>query len=591
MPESSHNASRKLWASRKDTMHRVLRYVSGYRLELIASLVFAAISVVSQLVIPILTGDAINQIVGAGKVNFDGILPIIGKIALMIAAGAAAQWLMNICNNRITYGVVRDIREEAFSHLQSLPLSYLDSHPSGDIVSRIIADADQFSDGLLMGFTRLFTGVLTIIGTLIFMFSISVPITIVVIVLTPISLFVAAFIARHTFSMFHQQSATRGEQTALIDEMIANQKVVQAFRQEKEVQERFDEVNDRLEKCSMRATFFSSLTNPSTRFVNSLVYAAVAVVGGFSAIAGRINVGQLYSFLSYANQYTKPFNDISGVLTELENAIACAQRLLNLIDEKAQMPDADNAVVLSCVQGQVSLKDVCFSYVPDRKLIQHLNLEVHPGERVAIVGPTGCGKTTIINLLMRFYDPDTGSISVDGHDIRQVTRTSLRLSYGMVLQDTWLSSGTVRENLLMAKPDATEDEMVRAAQLAHADSFIRRLPKGYDTELGEDGGRLSQGQKQLLCIARAMLSLPPMLILDEATSSIDTRTEMKIQDSFAQMMKGCTSFVVAHRLSTIRNADLILVMRDGQVIEQGTHAQLLALGGFYSELYNSQWKI
>jgi len=591
MPESSHNASRKLWASRKDTMHRVLRYVSGYRLELIASLVFAAISVVSQLVIPILTGDAINQIVGAGKVNFDGILPIIGKIALMIAAGAAAQWLMNICNNRITYGVVRDIREEAFSHLQSLPLSYLDSHPSGDIVSRIIADADQFSDGLLMGFTRLFTGVLTIIGTLIFMFSISVPITIVVIVLTPISLFVAAFIARHTFSMFHQQSATRGEQTALIDEMIANQKVVQAFRQEKEVQERFDEVNDRLEKCSMRATFFSSLTNPSTRFVNSLVYAAVAVVGGFSAIAGRINVGQLYSFLSYANQYTKPFNDISGVLTELENAIACAQRLLNLIDEKAQMPDADNAVVLSCVQGQVSLKDVCFSYVPDRKLIQHLNLEVHPGERVAIVGPTGCGKTTIINLLMRFYDPDTGSISVDGHDIRQVTRTSLRLSYGMVLQDTWLSSGTVRENLLMAKPDATEDEMVRAAQLAHADSFIRRLPKGYDTELGEDGGRLSQGQKQLLCIARAMLSLPPMLILDEATSSIDTRTEMKIQDSFAQMMKGRTSFVVAHRLSTIRNADLILVMRDGQVIEQGTHAQLLALGGFYSELYNSQWKI
>ena len=591
MLESSHNASRKLRASRKDTMRRVLRYVSGYRLELIASLVFAAISVVSQLVIPILTGDAINQIVGAGKVNFDGILPIIGKIALMIAAGAAAQWLMNICNNRITYGVVRDIREEAFSHLQSLPLSYLDSHPSGDIVSRIIADADQFSDGLLMGFTRLFTGVLTIIGTLIFMFSISVPITIVVIVLTPISLFVAAFIARHTFSMFHQQSATRGEQTALIDEMIANQKVVQAFRQEKEVQERFDEVNDRLEKCSMRATFFSSLTNPSTRFVNSLVYAAVAVVGGFSAIAGRINVGQLYSFLSYANQYTKPFNDISGVLTELENAIACAQRLLNLIDEKAQMPDADNAVVLSCVQGQVSLKDVCFSYVPDRKLIQHLNLEVHPGERVAIVGPTGCGKTTIINLLMRFYDPDTGTISVDGHDIRQVTRTSLRLSYGMVLQDTWLSSGTVRENLLMAKPDATEDEMVRAAQLAHADSFIRRLPKGYDTELGEDGGRLSQGQKQLLCIARAMLSLPPMLILDEATSSIDTRTEMKIQDSFAQMMKGCTSFVVAHRLSTIRNADLILVMRDGQVIEQGTHAQLLALGGFYSELYNSQWKI
>ena len=591
MLESSHNASRKLRASRKDTMRRVLRYVSGYRLELIASLVFAAISVVSQLVIPILTGDAINQIVGAGKVNFDGILPIIGKIALMIAAGAAAQWLMNICNNRITYGVVRDIREEAFSHLQSLPLSYLDSHPSGDIVSRIIADADQFSDGLLMGFTRLFTGVLTIIGTLIFMFSISVPITIVVIVLTPISLFVAAFIARHTFSMFHQQSATRGEQTALIDEMIANQKVVQAFRQEKEVQERFDEVNDRLEKCSMRATFFSSLTNPSTRFVNSLVYAAVAVVGGFSAIAGRINVGQLYSFLSYANQYTKPFNDISGVLTELENAIACAQRLLNLIDEKAQMPDADNAVVLSCVQGQVSLKDVCFSYVPDRKLIQHLNLEVHPGERVAIVGPTGCGKTTIINLLMRFYDPDTGTISVDGHDIRQVTRTSLRLSYGMVLQDTWLSSGTVRENLLMAKPDATEDEMVRAAQLAHADSFIRRLPKGYDTELGEDGGRLSQGQKQLLCIARAMLSLPPMLILDEATSSIDTRTEMKIQDSFAQMMKGRTSFVVAHRLSTIRNADLILVMRDGQVIEQGTHAQLLALGGFYSELYNSQWKI
>lgn len=585
------SSSGKLRNFQLDTLRRVLAYVSGYRWELAATLALAAVSVISQLYIPILTGNAINLIVGAGKVDFGGIAPILLRIAVLVAAGAAAQWVMNICSNRIAYGVVRDIREDAFSHLQQLPLSYLDSHPSGDIVSRIIADADQFSDGLLMGFTRLFSGVITIAGTLAFMFAISAPIAIVVVVLTPVSLFAAGFIAKHTYSMFRLQSDTRGEQTALIDEMIGNQKTVQAFRQEKEVQERFDEVNGRLEKCSMRATFFSSLTNPCTRFVNSLVYAAVAVVGGLSAIAGGISVGQLYSFLSYANQYTKPFNEISGVVAELENALACARRLLDLIDEKPQTPDAENAEVLTEVKGQVGLKDVCFSYVPDRKLIEHLNLSVKPGQHIAIVGPTGCGKTTLINLLMRFYDPDSGTISVEGKDIRGVTRASLRLSYGMVLQDTWLSSGTVRENLLMAKPDASEEEMVRAAVLAHADGFIRRLPEGYDTPLGEGGGRLSQGQKQLLCIARAMLSLPPMLILDEATSSIDTRTEMKIQDSFAAMMKGRTSFVVAHRLSTIRTADLILVMKNGHVIEQGTHDELLAKGGFYSELYNSQWQV
>lgn len=579
---------------RKEQMaavRKVLRYVKQYRSYLVFSLLLSAVMVASTLYLPILTGNAINLIVDRGLVDFDGIRAVLMKMGIVIAVGALAQWLMNICNNKITYGVVKDIREEAFSRLEKLPLSYIDSHPYGDIVSRIIADADQFSDGLLMGFTQLFSGVITILGTLIFMLTINVTITVIVVVLTPLSFLVAGFIAKRTFSMFRLQSKARGEQTTLIDEMIGNQKVVQAFGQEKEVLDRFDEINGRLEKCSLRATFFSSITNPSTRFVNALVYAAVGVAGALYAIRGGINVGQLYSFLSYANQYTKPFNEISGVVTELQNALACANRLFELIEEEPQKPDAADAKVLENVRGEVKLEHVYFSYTPDKKLIEDFNLSVKPGQRVAIVGPTGCGKTTMINLLMRFYDADSGKIRVDGKDIYHVTRNSLRSSYAMVLQETWLKSGTIRENLLMAKPDATLEEMIAAAKAAHAHSFIKRLPQGYDTVIGEDGGRLSQGQKQLLCIARVMLSLPPMLILDEATSSIDTRTEIRIQKAFAQMMKGRTSFIVAHRLSTIREADMILVMRDGKIVEQGNHESLLKKGGFYAELYNSQFAL
>ncbi len=586
MAKNKQNKKEQMQAIKK-----VLHYVGKYRIYLIASLVLSVIMVAATLSLPILIGDAINLIVEPGKVDFENIRKILVTMAAVIAMGAAAQWLMNICNNKITYGVVKDIRQEAFSKLEELPLSYIDSHPYGDIVSRIIADADQFSDGLLMGFTQLFSGVITILGTLIFMLTINVAITLIVVILTPISLFVAGFIAKRTFSMFQLQSKARGEQTTLIDEMIGNQKVVQAFSQEDEVQERFDQINDSLEKASMRATFFSSITNPSTRFVNSLVYAAVGVSGALYAIRGGINIGQLFSFLSYANQYTKPFNEISGVITELQNALACAGRLFELIEEESQTPDVENAKVLQNVKGSVELEHVSFSYVPDKKLIEDFNLSVNPGQRVAIVGPTGCGKTTMINLLMRFYDVDSGKIKIDNTDIYQATRESVRSSYAMVLQDTWLKSGTIRDNLMLAKPDATQEEMINAAKAAHAHSFIKRLPQGYDTVIGEDGGRLSQGQKQLLCIARVMLSLPPMLILDEATSSIDTRTELKIQNAFAHMMKGRTSFIVAHRLSTIKEADVILVMRDGKVIEQGNHESLLAQNGFYAELYNSQFAL
>ena len=575
------------WTSLK----KVLVYVGHYRFYLLASLVLAAVMVAATLYIPILTGNAINLIIEKGLVDFDGIKKILLQMAVVIGIGALAQWVMNICNNKITYGVVKDIRQEAFAHLEKLPLSYLDQHPYGDIVSRIIADADQFSDGLLMGFTQLFSGVITILGTLIFMLTINVAITVIVVVLTPLSFLVAGFIAKRTFSMFQLQSRARGDQTTLIDEMIGNQKIVQAFRQEDEVLEKFDEINGRLENYSMRATFFSSITNPSTRFVNALVYAAVGIAGALYAIRGGINVGQLYSFLSYANQYTKPFNEISGVVTELQNALACANRLFELIEEKPQIPDAPDAKVLTDAKGKVSLEHVYFSYTKDKKLIEDFNLQVKPGQRVAIVGPTGCGKTTMINLLMRFYDVDGGAIRADGNDIRSLTRKSLRSNYAMVLQETWLKAGTIRDNLMMAKPDATEEQMIEAAKAAHAHSFIKRLPQGYDTVIGEDGGRLSQGQKQLLCIARVMLSLPPMLILDEATSSIDTRTEIKIQEAFAKMMKGRTSFIVAHRLSTIREADIILVMRDGKIIEQGNHEELLAKGGFYAELYNSQFAL
>ena len=571
------------------TVREVLRYIRQYRLLLVLSLVLAAVSVTTALYLPILTGQAINCILGPGKVDFSGISSLIMRGVIVIVIGAAAQWGMNACNNRLTFSVVKDIREEAFSHLQRLPLKYIDGHPAGDIVSRIIADADQFADGLLMGFTQLFSGVLTILGTLIFMLVINVPMTAVVVFLTPVSFFVAGFIAKRTYDLFREQSETRGEQTALIDEMIGNQKVVQAFGREKKVMERFDEVNDRLEKTTVKATFYSSITNPATRFVNSLVYAAIAVSGGFFAVGGAINVGQLYSFLSYANQYTKPFNEISGVITELQNAIACAGRLLDLIAEKEEVPDAQAAEVLAEAKGEIALQNISFSYVEGKKLIEKLSLNVRQGQRVAIVGPTGCGKTTLINLLMRFYDTTAGSIRVDGHDIRMLTRRSLRENYGMVLQDTWLRSASVRENLLMGEPEATEEEMITAAKATHAHSFIMRLPQGYDTVIGTDGGMLSQGQKQLLCITRVMLCLPPMLILDEATSSIDTRTEIRIQRAFAKLMEGRTSFIVAHRLSTIREADVILVMKDGDIIEQGNHESLLAAGGFYAKLYNSQW--
>ena len=580
--------------AQKGTLKKVLKYVSRHGFFMVMSVILAAAVVALTLYAPILIGDAIDLIVGKGEVDLDGIAHILVKTAVVIGITALLQWLMNTINNRITYHVVRDIRNEAFRRIEILPLKYIDSHPSGDIVNRVIADADQFADGLLMGFTQLFTGVVTILGTLFFLFAISWQIALVVVLVTPLSLFIAKFIAGRTYRMFHLQSETRGQQTAFIDEMIGNQKVVQAFSHEEEALREFDKINDRLADCSLKATFYSSLTNPTTRFVNSVVYAGVALSGALICIATAgtatpFTIGQLSCCLSYSNQYTKPFNEISGVVTELQNALACASRIFELIEEEPQVSEPENAEVLTGVNGSVELKNVSFSYTPDRKLIEGLDLSVKPGQRIAIVGPTGCGKTTMINLLMRFYDVDGGSICVEGSDIRNVTRRSLRSSYGMVLQETWLKSGTIRDNIVMGKPDATDDEVISAAKAAHAHSFIKRLPQGYDTVITEDGGSLSQGQKQLLCITRVMLCLPPMLILDEATSSIDTRTEIKIQDSFARMMKGRTSFIVAHRLSTIREADVILVMKDGHIIEQGNHEQLLAKNGFYAKLYNSQF--
>lgn len=580
----------------KGILKKVLNHIGKYKFFLLCSIVLAAISVILTLYIPILTGRAVDCILGAGAVDFAGLLEILKEMAVIIILTAIVQWVMNACNNKIAYQVVRDVRDEAFKKLEILPLKYIDGHSHGDIVSRIIADVDQFSDGLLMGFTQLFTGVVTIIGTLLFMLSINVSTTIVVVILTPLSFFIAGFIAKRTFNMSKLQSETRGEQTALIDEMIGNEKVVKAFSHEDEVIEQFDEINHRLEKASVKAIFFSSLTNPCTRFVNSLVYAGVGILGAFLVVRGKvsigigISVGQLTSFLSYANQYTKPFNEISGVVTELQTALACAGRVFEFIEEVPQIPDAQNAAVLTAPKGQITMENVSFSYNPEQKLIRNFNLEVKPGQRVAIVGPTGCGKTTVINLLMRFYDVNNGSIQIDGTDIRDMTRKSLRDSFGMVLQDTWLHAGTIRENIVMGKPDATDEEVVAAAKAAHAHSFIKRLPKGYDTVISEDGGSLSQGQKQLLCITRVMLCLPPMLILDEATSSIDTRTEIRISKAFHTMMKGRTSFIVAHRLSTIREADIILVMKDGNIIEQGNHETLLKKeNGFYANLYASQF--
>ena len=570
------------------TLRKVMHYLKRYWLLMALSILFAGLTVAMTLYIPILVGRAVDLIVGPGAVDFAGIARILKEGCVIILATALLQWLMNMINNKITYQVVRDVRNEAFEKIQELPLRYLDRHPSGEVVSRIIADVDQFADGLLMGFTQLFTGAATILGTLVFMLTINVWITLLVVVLTPLSLFVAKFIATHTYDMFRLQSETRAEQTGLIDEMIGSQKVVQAFAMEERIQKRFDEIDRRLEKCSLKAIFYSSLTNPGTRFVNNVVYACVALAGALAAIGGVITVGGLSTFLSYANQYTKPFNDISSVVTELQNSLACAARIFELIEEPSQVPDAADAEELKGAAGQVELEHVYFSYVKEKPLIEDLNLSVKPGRRIAIVGPTGCGKTTLINLLMRFYDVDEGSIRMDGKDIRHLTRKSLRSAYGMVLQDTWLKSGTIRENILMGKPDATEEEMIRAAKEAHADSFIRRLPAGYDTVIQEDGGSLSQGQKQLLCISRVMLCLPPVLILDEATSSIDTRTEIRIQKAFQRMMEGRTSFVVAHRLSTIRESDVILVMKDGHIIEQGNHEELLRKNGFYAKLYNSQ---
>ncbi len=581
----------KNFAPNKDILKKVLSHIGKYKIFLFFSIVLAAVSVILTLYIPILTGQAVDCILGPGAVDFDGIWGILKKMTVIIVLTAMVQWVMNTCNNKIAYQVVRDVRDEAFKKLQILPLKYIDGHSHGDIVSRVIADVDQFSDGLLMGFTQLFTGVVTIIGTLVFMFSINVSTTIVVVILTPLSFFIAGFIAKRTFSMSKLQSETRGEQTALIDEMIGNEKVVKAFGHEPQVMEQFTEINNRLQKASVKAIFFSSLTNPCTRFVNSLVYAGVGILGAFLAIRGYISVGQLTSFLSYANQYTKPFNEISGVVTELQTALACAGRVFEFIEEEPQIPEPDNAAVLQAPKGNIVMQNVHFSYNPDQKLIQNFNLEVKPGQRVAIVGPTGCGKTTVINLLMRFYDVNSGSIRIDGIDIRDMTRKSLRESFGMVLQETWLYAGTIRENIVMGKPNATDDEVIAAAKAAHAHSFIKRLPMGYDTVITEDGGSLSQGQKQLLCITRVMLCLPPMLILDEATSSIDTRTEIKISQAFNTMMKGRTSFIVAHRLSTIREADIILVMKDGNIIEQGNHETLLNKeGGFYAKLYNSQFE-
>lgn len=572
-------------------MKRVLKYIRKYTPALVLSLLLAGLTVLLTLYIPILTGNAVDLIIGKGQVDMAGIFAIMKKIAIAMIITAVGQWIMNTCNNYITYHVIRDIRTDAFAKLEILPLKYLDAHAYGDIVSRVIADVDTFADGLLMGFTQLFTGVLTILCTLGFMLVTNVPITLVVVCITPISFLVAKFIATKTYSMFKEQSETRGEQTSLIEEMIDNQKIVNTFSRGEAVKSKFGEINGRLQKCSLKAIFFSSITNPATRFVNSLVYAGVGVFGALVAIKGGISVGRLSCFLSYANQYTKPFNEISGVVTELQNAFVCAGRIFELIDEEPQVPDAADARVLEEAQGNVDLKDVYFQYVPEKKLIQNFNLQVKPGQRVAIVGPTGCGKTTVINLLMRFYDVNSGSIKVDGTDIRDITRGSLRTNYGMVLQETWLRSGTIRDNICMGKPDATEEEIIRAAKASHAHGFIKRLPKGYDTVITEDGGSLSQGQKQLLCITRVMLCLPPMLILDEATSSIDTRTEIKIQNAFATMMEGRTSFIVAHRLSTIQSADVILVMKDGNIIEQGNHETLLAQGGFYANLYNSQFAV
>lgn len=573
----------------KGTLRKILHYIRKYWLYLALSIVMAAITVTLTLYLPILTGRVIDLIIDKGRVDFGGVFAVLKQMAAVIAVTAAAQWIMNICNNKMTYRIVQDIRDEAFKRIEILPLKYIDDHSYGEVVSRVIADVDQFADGLLMGFTQFFTGVITILGTLGFMLSVNVGITGVVVLITPLSFLVAAFIARKTFVMFRAQSETRGEQTALIEEMIGNQKVVQAFSHEDEALDEFDEINGRLERCSLKAIFYSSITNPSTRFVNNLVYAGVAVSGAVFAIRGGISVGQLSCFLSYANQYTKPFNEISGVVTELQNALACAARIFALIEEEPQVPDKDNALSLGKVEGKVDLEHVDFSYVPDKNLITDFNLSVKPGQRVAIVGPTGCGKTTVINLLMRFYDVQSGSIRVEGQDIRDVTRSSLRANYGMVLQETWLKGGTVRENITMGKPEATEEEIIAAARASHAHSFIKRLPDGYDTVIAEDGGNLSQGQKQLLCITRVMLCLPPMLILDEATSSIDTRTEIRIQKAFAAMMEERTSFIVAHRLSTIREADVILVMKDGNIIEQGNHETLLAQNGFYATLYNSQF--
>lgn len=573
----------------KKTLVKVMKYIKKYRMLVVLSLIFAAVTVVTTLYLPILTGNAVDLMVKKGKVDFVGLKPIVRTMLIVLVITGVAQWIMNICNNYITYHVVQDIRKDAMDRIQIVPLKYLDGHAAGDIVSRVIADADQFADGLLMGFTQAFTGVMTIIGTLGFMLWINGWITLVVILVTPLSFFVAGFIAKKSYSMFQLQSKARGEQTALIDEMIGNQRVVQAYGHEKRSLEQFDEINGRLEKYSLKATFFSSITNPATRFVNNLVYAGVGIVGAFFAIHDMLSVGRLSSFLSYANQYTKPFNEISGVITELQNAIACAARVFELMEAEPQEPDSPDAIELTQVKGAVELKNVSFSYVPEQKLIQNFNLSVKPGQRVAIVGPTGCGKTTVINLLMRFYDVNKGVIAVDGTDIRNMTRASLRSSIGMVLQETWLKDGTIRDNIIMGKPDATEEEIIAAAKATHAHSFIKRLPQGYDTVVREDGDNLSQGQKQLLCITRVMLCQPPMLILDEATSSIDTRTEIRIQRAFEKLMKGRTSFIVAHRLSTIKNADIILVMKDGNIIEQGNHESLLAQNGFYTNLYNSQF--
>ncbi len=574
---------------RKATLNRVLHKIRPYSAFVVCSLLVAAVSVAAQLYIPILCGDAIDKMLGKGNVDLAGVLRIAVSILVVAAVAALAQWLLSVCNNRITFSVSRDLRNEALRKIQTLPLSYLDSHPSGDIVSRMVADVDTFADGLLMGFTQLFSGILTIFGTLLFMLRENVPITLVVVCITPLSLVVAGFLAKRSYGYFQSQSTVRGKQTALVNEMIEGQKVVQAFGHEAESLAAFDEVNGQLQDVSLKAIFFSSLTNPATRFVNNIVYAGVGLVGALYAVRGGITIGQLSVFLSYANQYTKPFNEISGVVTELQNALACAARVFELLDAEDQLPEAENAAALQ-PDGHVQLQDVSFRYLPDRPLIEGLSLDVQPGQRIAIVGPTGCGKTTLINLLMRFYDVNSGSIKVSGTDIRDVTRASLRGSYGMVLQDTWLRAGTVRENIAYGKPDATMDEVIAAAKAAHAHSFIRRLPDGYDTVIAEDGGNISQGQKQLLCIARVMLCLPPMLILDEATSSIDTRTEVRIQKAFARMMQGRTSFIVAHRLSTIREADVILVMKDGHIVEQGNHDQLLAQGGFYAKLYNSQFE-